>query len=150
MVTSTLHGTMYSKSTPKIPMIYWWIFSILWYYKFILQYILSLFYCKFKVNLRAHFIFIYLKRFDPALSLTLVIPPTDTVPLSARNFPASFWDSNWVPPPSLHTPELYGDYSDPWQSYMASLTGTHTVHWVQYWDISPTNLAIWKSSAFNF
>ncbi len=51
-------------------------------------------------------------------------PPAETVPLSARNFPASFWDSNWVPPPSLHSPELqYGDYSDPWQSYMASMTG---------------------------
>ncbi len=54
-------------------------------------------------------------------------PAAETVPLSARNFPASFWDSNWVPPPSLHTPELqYGDYSDPWQSYMASMTGIFT------------------------
>jgi len=46
------------------------------------------------------------------------------VPLSARNFPPSFWDSNWVAPPSLPpSGELYGDHwgsGDPWHNYMAA------------------------------
>ncbi|XP_023344749.1 protein vestigial [Eurytemora carolleeae] len=51
--------------------------------------------------------------------------PTDreNIPLSARNLPASFWDSSWAGVPSLPPSELYSEYTDPWQSYMASMTG---------------------------
>ena len=61
------------------------------------------------------------------------------MPLAQRNLPASFWDSDWTPPPSLLSHptfsggDLYGDHysssltagltgaqADPWQNYMAA------------------------------
>lgn len=61
--------------------------------------------------------------FSKALSQT---EQRESIPLLARNLPPSFFDSSWVGQPSLppqpHA-DLYSEYGDPWQSYMASMTG---------------------------
>ena len=56
----------------------------------------------------------------------LTLPFAESLPLLARNLPPSFFDSSWVGHPSLppqtHS-DLYSEYGDPWQSYMASMSG---------------------------
>lgn len=59
----------------------------------------------------------------------------DSIPLSARNLPPSFWDSSWVRTPSLpSSTELYSadPYSgDPWHNYMAAqmaVGGSYSAH----------------------
>lgn len=59
----------------------------------------------------------------------------DSIPLSARNLPPSFWDSSWVRTPSLPaSTELYSadPYSaDPWHNYMAAqmaVGGSYSAH----------------------
>lgn len=59
----------------------------------------------------------------------------DSIPLSARNLPPSFWDSSWVRTPSIpSSTELYSAdpySSDPWHNYMAAqmaVGGSYSAH----------------------
>ena len=67
------------------------------------------------------------------ISIFLHFNNSESIPLLARNLPPSFFDSSWVGQPSLppqpHA-DLYSEYGDPWQSYMASMTGNSGKFWV--------------------
>ena len=68
-------------------------------------------------------------------SLLLKSSSLESIPLSARNLPPSFWDSSWVGTPSIpSSTELYSadPYStDPWHNYMAAqmaVGGSYSAH----------------------